>query len=138
MKKVLLFICCILIIFTMTACMVHPKVTSVEKSDYQWAIDLEESSNEGLNNYHGSEELNTARAAAKRAEKVWFGVYGRRTIIGERPYRVSYDKSNGIWFVEGTLRWGPFPSWLIPMKGGTAYIVMQQEDGKILAIGHGE
>ncbi len=144
MKKVLLFICCILIIFTMTACKVHPITTRIKQGDYQKNIDMSSESDwfrskiEELNNTLPSEYLTDAKAAAERAETVWFDIYGEEEIKKQQPYRVSFDEQNSIWVVEGTLRLWPFPAWLIPMAGGTAYIVMQQEDGKILAYGHGK
>lgn len=74
--------------------------------------------------------VDTAEKAKREAEKEWFKVYGKEHIIDERPYTAYYDAENKVWYVYGYLP----PKYL----GGTAEILIRQEDGKVLALWHGK
>lgn len=69
-----------------------------------------------------------AAAARKAAVEIWNGLYGRRHIRGEKPYQVYYDAQNEVWHVFGTLKEG--------YVGGTAHILIEKEDGKVIAVWH--
>ncbi len=70
----------------------------------------------------------TAGAAVEIAERIWFAVFGEDMIKEERPYVVYFDKRNEVWLVRGTL-----PEL---MMGGTANILIEKNNGKILAVWH--
>lgn len=97
------------------------EIKSFEVSDYQYYID----------NFPSDEILGSVRDAEdakKKAEELWIELYGR-DIKKERPYKVYYDAKNEVWMVEGTL---PF----YYGDGGVAYILMEKETGKVLAVWH--
>ncbi len=110
---------------------------NVNEQWYQDYINSEESTIEYYIKYcKGAENLkeylgpvNSASEAKKMAEREWFKLYGVWKTIKERPYKVSYDPENEVWFVRGTLPDG--------MVGGTASILIRREDGKVLALWHG-
>jgi hypothetical protein len=60
------------------------------------------------------------------AEPILFKKYGKRHIMFERPYVISFKK--GIWVMEGTLPKG----W----EGGTFYIEINAKDGEVIQIVH--
>lgn len=99
-----------------------PNVKEFELNDYQYYID-NFSSEDNLGNIIDS------RDAINKAEIIWIKLYGE-SIKKEKPYQVFYDKKNGVWLVQGTLRYN--------MKGGVANILIQNETGKILAVWHGK
>jgi len=65
----------------------------------------------------------------EKVEVILIENYGER-IKNEKPYRVSYDKVNGIWLVQGTLH----PNEM----GGVANILVEGNTGKVLAMWHGK
>ncbi|GAA4036434.1 hypothetical protein GCM10022409_21680 [Hymenobacter glaciei] len=68
-------------------------------------------------------------ATAKRiAEAIWLPIYGKK-VLNEKPYQATLS-SKGVWVVEGSLPKG--------MDGGTAYIEISKQDGRILAATHGK
>lgn len=69
----------------------------------------------------------SAKEAKEKAEAVWIEIYGEE-VKKEKPYRVSYDENTMTWLVQGYL-----PSYMI---GGTAHILIQETDGKVLAVWH--
>lgn len=69
--------------------------------------------------------------AAEKAEAVWLEVYGD-TVEDEKPYVVSRDDENGVWFVTGSL---PSDRWGGSVRGGTACILIR-DDGTVLAVWH--
>ena len=71
-----------------------------------------------------------AKTARKLAVQIWTEIYGSETINGEKPFLVYFDDVNQVWLVTGSLPWG--------YKGGVAYILIQKEDGKVLADWHEE
>ena len=63
----------------------------------------------------------------KKVEVIWINKYGER-IKKQKPYQVFYDKANGIWLVQGTLRSN--------MTGGVANILVDNDTGRVLALWH--
>lgn len=67
------------------------------------------------------------QSLVKYAEPILFKTYGRKTIIKEKLYIVSFK--DGVWTMDGTL----------PKKytdGGTFHIVINAADGKVIKIIH--
>ena len=67
--------------------------------------------------------------AVRLAEVVLEPVYGRQTIVRERPFDAELQDS--VWVVEGHLPKGS-------TVGGTAMLVISRRDGRILRMTHGE
>ena len=66
----------------------------------------------------------SAQQAKSIAGAVWSSVYGSTAKIGT-PYRVSFDKANKVWLVEGAAA---------KDGSGIPHILIQQADCKILAV----
>ena len=71
-----------------------------------------------------------ASDAREKGIAVLIDVYGEDLILGEKPFIVGYDKNSGAWMVCGSLPPVPF------MLGGTAHIIINGSDGKVLAVWH--
>lgn len=97
-----------------------PEIKAFEVSEYQYYID-NFSSEDNLGFISDSKEL------LKKVEVIWIKQYGER-IKNQKPYQVFYDEANGIWLVHGTLRSN--------MLGGVAYILVDNDTGKVLAVWH--
>ena len=61
------------------------------------------------------------------AEEQWLKIYSEH-VFDLKPYQVLYDAENEVWLVKGVL-----PKSQI---GGVTYLLIQKEDGKVLAIWH--
>ena len=79
-----------------------------------------------LEEYVGA--VTDAATARKQAVKIWNKLYGSWHIRGEMPYQVYYDAQSEVWHVCGTLKEG--------LVGGTAHILIEKEDGRIIAVWH--
>lgn len=66
------------------------------------------------------------RSAVLVALAVWYPIYGKAEIDGERPYKVAYN--DDFWYVTGSLSAGKL--------GGTAEIIIRKSDGCIFYIAH--
>lgn len=66
------------------------------------------------------------RTALAVAESVWTEIYGAKGIALQRPYLAQVAK--GRWHVQGTL-----PRSAV---GGVAYVILAQDDGRIIKIWH--
>ena len=75
--------------------------------------------------------ISGVKDAAGKAEAVWLEIYGE-AVEDEKPYVVSRDSENGVWFVTGSL---PRDFWGRSVMGGTACILIR-DDGKVLAVWH--
>ena len=73
-------------------------------------------------------EVLTAEDAIMHAEKEWVTLYGDE-VLNDKPYAVYYDAEMDVWFVRGSLPDG--------YKGIVARILIQKDDGKILAVWRG-
>ena len=62
------------------------------------------------------------------AEKIWVEIYGN-DIIEQKPYEVSFDEDNNVWLVNGVFH-EKYAS------GGVAYILIEKNTGKVLAVWH--
>ena len=60
------------------------------------------------------------------AEPILFSFYGKKQIIGERPYKIVL--TDGYWYMEGTLPAG--------MLGGTFVIITRAKDGQVVFLYH--
>jgi hypothetical protein len=72
--------------------------------------------------------LTTQAIAIAVAEPILFSIYGKPTIIKERPYE-SY-LINGCWYIAGTL-----PK---DYLGGTFEIILDAKDGRVIFLSHGK
>ncbi len=97
-----------------------PKVKDFDLNDYQHYID----------NFPSEEELGSvidSKDAIKKAELIWINMYGE-IIKKEKPYQVFYDEKKKVWLIRGTLK--------ADIKGGVANILIQNKNGKVLAVWH--
>lgn len=70
--------------------------------------------------------VNSVEEAAKAAEQLWNVVFDY-DIETKRPFIVSYDETNKIWLIKGSMR---------GLKGGGVPYALITIDGKVLAIWH--
>lgn len=75
--------------------------------------------------------VDRAETAREKAEVSWVEIYGE-SVKEEKPYQVFYDAVNETWLVSGTLQQNQFHS----VVGGVANILIQEADGKVLAVWH--
>jgi len=78
------------------------------------------------------EEVHDEAAARQIAENVWIRVYGEE-VKDEKPYEVKYDSVCRVWIVRGSL---PKASEGSIVLGGTAGIIIQKSDGKVIDVWH--
>jgi hypothetical protein len=97
-----------------------PETKAFDVGDYQYYID-KFPSEDNLGFISDSKDL------LKKVEVIWINKYGER-IKKQKPYQVFYDKANGIWLVQGTLRSN--------MMGGVANILVDNDTGRVLALWH--
>ncbi|WP_165861103.1 NTF2 fold immunity protein [Paenibacillus paeoniae] len=69
-----------------------------------------------------------AKVAIKIAEVIFNSVYDESNLAAKKPFQVKFDDDQKVWLVHGTL-----PE---EIDGGVPYIMLQQEDGKILSVWH--
>lgn len=69
-------------------------------------------------------------------DELWADNFGE-AIEDEKPYIVYYDEVNRVWHIKGTM---PFSlrSDVFGLKrfGGVAHLIVQETDGKVLALWH--
>lgn len=70
--------------------------------------------------------VNSVEEAAKAAGQLWNVVFNY-DIETERPFIVSYDETNKIWLIKGSMR---------ELTGGGVPYALITIDGKVLAIWH--
>ena len=70
--------------------------------------------------------VNSVEEAAKAAEQLWNVVFDY-DIETKRPFIVSYDETNKIWLIKGSMR---------ELRGGGVPYALITIDGKVLAIWH--
>lgn len=74
------------------------------------------------------EPIEDAADAREKACSVLVNVFGEEKINNQKPLMTCYDKDSDTWLVYGTLS---------PLTlGGTAHIIINAEDGAVLAIWH--
>lgn len=98
-----------------------PKVGNFLLDEYQQYM-IEFSSDKILG------KVPTAKEAQKEAEQIWIEKYGKNIPNAKKPYKVFFDQSNNVWLVTGSLHKNTV--------GGIPYVLIQKEDGKVLAIWH--
>ena len=97
-----------------------PETKAFDVGDYQYYIDkFPSEDNLGF--------ISDPKDLLKKVEVIWINKYGER-IKKQKPYQVFYDKANGIWLVQGTLRSN--------MTGGVANILVDNNTGRVLALWH--
>lgn len=82
--------------------------------------------------------IDSAEMAKEKAESVWLEIYGN-DVQEKQSYIVSYDKENGLWMVQGKILLDfstDEKELLIPAFGGVPNIIIQESDGKVLAVWH--
>lgn len=75
--------------------------------------------------------VNDAESAKEKAQSVWLVLFGE-SIEDEKPYKVFFDESNGMWLVTGSMPKRLFGS----IKGSVANIIVRKSDGKVMAVWH--
>jgi hypothetical protein len=74
-----------------------------------------------------------AEVATAIAEAVLWPVYGRATVVSERPFKATLDR--GVWIVAGTVPCeDPPPGAVCP--GGSAEVRISKKTGQILHMTH--
>ena len=115
-----LFIACIGGVFIAIIKNQSPDIKTFDVSEYQYYIDnFSVEDNLGL--------IIDSKDLLKKVEVIWIKKYGER-VKNQKPYQVFYDKENGIWLVQGTLR--------SDKMGGVANILVDNGTGKVLAVWH--
>ncbi len=82
----------------------------------------------------------TPKDVKRKAEAIWVAIYGKGIKKTNRPYVVSYDSEREVWLVEGSVN-GQWYLRIIEFffgttEGGAPSILIQKNDGKILAVWH--
>ena len=75
--------------------------------------------------------IKTASQARRAARKLWKTSFGK-SFFADLPYQVSYDPSAKVWMVLGST---PFEPLICIDGGGTAYLLIDEETGEVLALG---
>ena len=77
------------------------------------------------------EPFSDVQGLLTETERIWVNLYGE-SVKEEKPYQVHYDKQADVWLVCGTIQTAP---WTIT-TGGVAYILVENNSGKVLAVWH--
>lgn len=72
------------------------------------------------------------RMAKEKAEEVWIEIYGEDVMKNKKPYSVAFDSESQTWYVSSAQS----QRFLFLPYGGWANIIIQKEDGKVLAVWH--
>ena len=70
--------------------------------------------------------IKNKETAVAVAEPMLFSIYGKKEIIGERPYKIALI--DGYWYMNGTLPDG--------MLGGGFEMVIKAKDGQVIFLYH--
>lgn len=84
---------------------------------------------------YGFGEIASAKEARAAAEAVWVQVYGEDAACC-KPYSVYYDGENTAWLVHGNHDLLAFYYGIYVRLGGEPYVILNQEDGQVLAAWH--
>lgn len=115
-----LFIALVGVVFVLNVKNERSYIKIFDVNEYQYYIE-NSLSEESLGPISNEKDL------LKKVELIWIRRYGK-SIKNERPYQVFYDKKNGIWLIQGTLR--------ANMDGGVANALVENDTGKVLAVWH--
>lgn len=130
-KRILLIFVCIILVFSIIVGLplawhywIRPsRIYDFALEDY--TVDLEEFSSDEVVG-----PIADASDAIEKGISVLIDVYGEDLILGEKPFIVFNDKNTDAWMVCGSLPPIPF------ILGGTAHIIINGSDGKVLAVWH--
>ena len=122
MKKLVLTLCFLILVGVLCAC--SAKVETFSLKDYEAQI-------AAFSSEMVCGAVHDADAAKNAAEQVWREVFGD---AGRRPYRVFRDAEHGAWFVQSAPPGNLFGS----VKGGCAYLILEEASGRVLAVWHEE
>lgn len=123
-KVIMVITTIILVIFS--SCYSSKKWTPLEKEES--LSYLQECLNDTTNiELMKAELIPDEEAAVNIAEAYLFKIYGKSTIVRERPYKIR--RVNGYWVIIGSLPW-------YYSKGGTFEIIIKSKDGTIMRISH--
>jgi len=70
----------------------------------------------------------TAEIAVEIADVILSNIFGKENIEEQKPFSINLE--GNIWIIDGYLEPG--------VKGGTAYIEINKENGEILKVSHGK
>lgn len=113
-------------LFIFSSCCRSKKWTPLEKEES--LSYLQECLNDTMNTELMKTELiPDEEAAINIAESYLFKIYGKSTIVRERPYKIRLI--NGYWVIIGSLPW-------YQSKGGSFELIIKAKDGMIKKISH--
>ena len=82
------------------------------------------------------ENYETKDDVINNVEQIWIEIYGKETMLNEKPYLITYDADANCWFITGSLPESDDP--YIEIVGGVAFAAVSNENGELLIIGHFE
>lgn len=113
-------------LFIFSSCYRSKKWVPLEKEESLSC--LQECLNDTMNTELMKTELiPDEETAINIAETYLFKIYGKSTIVRERPYKIRLV--NGYWVIIGSLPW-------YYSKGGTFELIIKSKDGTIMRISH--
>lgn len=80
-------------------------------------------------------EISSAEQAKNAAEKIWYDIYGQDS-AESKPYTVYYDEENKVWLVHGNLNSWKLEEGIEFQIGGVPYIIIDKDNGCVLAVWH--
>ncbi|HEY2580499.1 MAG TPA: NTF2 fold immunity protein [Mucilaginibacter sp.] len=81
--------------------------------------------------------IDDKETATAIAELVLFKIYGKKSIISQRPYEIYLI--DDCWFIRGTLPAAKTAGGITTeVVGGTFLIILSSKDGRIIKLDHGE
>lgn len=80
-------------------------------------------------------KTDSAEDAEKNAKLVWQQIFGEAA-IDDLNYTVCYDEVNRVWLIYGHRTLFSFRHGVVLQIGGVPFIIINQEDGKVLAVWH--
>lgn len=99
----------------------------IENNDSEYAkTELENAKTS--NEFSPTKVIPDSKTAVEISESILFPIYGKESIIKQRPYDLSLI--DGYYIINGT-----FPK---PQIGGTFIIIINSRNGKVMKLTHGE
>jgi hypothetical protein len=100
---------------------IENKIHSFDLTTYSYELEKFKS-DKYVDKYSNADDVRT------EAEKIWVEIYGD-DVIEQKPYEVSFDEDNNVWLVNGVFHEKN-------AFGGVAYILIEKDTGKVLAVWH--
>lgn len=68
------------------------------------------------------------KTASEVAQAVLSSIYGKKSISKQKPFEITFDSEYNVWVISGKLKSN--------MIGGVATIIIQKNNGEVLAVSH--